>query len=504
MFYKRLKYSYHLIKNWGVYMSDINVLFVSSEAAPFIKTGGLADVSAALPKALKKGGIDVRLVVPLYSLIDKEGCGLKKLFDGCCVKMGNCEEWYSVYINETTHNYPVYFIEFNKYFERNGVYDDKNTHEAYYDNAFRYAFFNRAALQLAKDLNFRPDIVHVHDWQTCLIPYYLKKEGDPFFQNTKSILTIHNLPYQGIYPSDVVPYAKVDWADFNMNAFEHYGQINFLKGGIRFADKITTVSPNYAKEIVTPLGGAGLFWLLNERRSDLSGILNGIDTDLWNPMNDKNIAYPYDLESFKKGKEANKKALREHFGLAQNDSPVFSMVIRLTEQKGIRMFTECIENVLQNMQAQMIVMGDGEVWAEAYLGNLPNYYAGQISVSRFNSSLEHLIDAGSDFTIVPSIYEPCGLKQMYSQLYGTLPIVRATGGLADTVVNYDEMTGLGTGFKFYDIAPSALYNTIGWANATYYDRPEHIAKMTKMAMGQDFSWNRSAKEYLNLYREVKV
>ncbi len=484
-------------------MEKMKLLFVGSEATPFIKTGGLGDVVAALPKYLKKEGAQVKLILPLYSLIDREKYHLTKMFDGSCVKMGNCEEFYSVYYAETPCHYDAYFIEFNKYFDRYGVYDDKNSHEEYRDNAFRYAFFCRAALQLAKDMNYKPDIVHVHDWQTALIPYYLKKDHDPFFEGTKSVLTIHNLPYQGIYDAEVIPYAKIDWADFNMGAFENYGRVNLLKGGIRFADKITTVSPNYAREILTPMGGAGLHWLLQERQNDLSGILNGIDIDLWNPAKDPHVVYPYDIKTYKEGKQENKKVLRDKFGLHHNNMPLFSMVVRLTEQKGIRMFTECIEGVLKNMQAQFIVMGDGELWAEAYLGNLPNYYPGQISVGRFHGPTEHLIDAGSDFTLIPSIYEPCGLKQMYSQLYGTLPIVRSTGGLADTVQNYNEAEGTGTGFKFYDISASALYNTIGWANSTYYDRPEHMDCMIKQAMNQDFSWGRSARAYLNLYKTTK-
>ena len=353
-------------------MSKMKILFVASEGAPFIKTGGLADVVAALPKYLKRQGAEVKLILPLYSLIDREKYNLRKMYDGSCVKMGNCEEWYSVYYAETPCHYDAYFIEFNKYFERYGVYDDKNSHEEYQDNAYRYSFFCRAALQLTQDMGWQPDVVHVHDWQTALIPYYLKKDGNPFFANTKSVLTIHNLPYQGIYNADVLNYAKISWEDFNMNAFENYGRVNLLKGGIRFADKITTVSPHYAEEIMSPLGGAGLHWLLQERSADVSGILNGIDLDLWNPLKDPNIAYPYDVKSFKEGKAKNKKALRDHFGLAHNDMPIFSMCIRLAEQKGLRMVTDCVEGVLRNMQAQVLIMGDGEVWAQAYL---VKYYA---------------------------------------------------------------------------------------------------------------------------------
>ena len=490
-------------------MSKVNILFVSSEAAPYAKTGGLGDVAAALPKYLQKEGANVKLVLPLYSCIDRNRFGLKKVYDGCCVQMGNCEEWYSLYYARSPEGYDVFFIEFNKYFDRkvwsqHGLYNWWDTHSDYQDNAYRYAFFCRAALQASKDLFFQPDIVHVHDWQTSLIPYYLKKDNDPFFAKTKSILTIHNLPYQGIYGADVVPYAKIDWADFNMQSFEDYGRINLLKGGIRYADKITTVSPHYAKEILTPLGGAGLHWLLNERKNDLSGILNGIDLDLWNPSKDPRVAYPYNVRTAETGKAQNKKILRERFGLWNDNSPVFSMVVRLTEQKGIRMFTECIEGVMNTMNCQFAVMGNGEGWAQDYLSSLTRRYPGRFTAHiGFDADLEHVIDAGSDFTLVPSLYEPCGLKQMYSQIYGTLPIVRSTGGLADTVQNYNEYDGSGTGFKFYDISSSALYNTIGWANSTYYDRPYHMEKLVKNAMSQNFSWNNSAQKYLELYHQVK-
>ena len=490
-------------------MKKNKILFVGSEATPFVKTGGLGDVVAALPKYLKKEGADVKLVLPLYAAVDRNKFHLSKLYDGCCVKMGNCEEWFSVYYAETPCHYDAYFIEFNKYFDRpmhaqHGLYDAWDTHQEYQDNAYRYAFFCRAALQLAKDLNYQPDIVHVHDWQTSLIPYYLKKDRDPFFENTKSVLTIHNLPYQGIYGADVIPYAKIDWADFNMNAFESFGRVNLLKGGIRFADKITTVSPHYAEEIMTPLGGAGLHWLLQERKNDVSGILNGIDLDLWNPDKDPRISYPYNVKTFKDGKARNKQILRESLGLYQHDCPLFSMVVRLTEQKGIHMFTECIEGVLNDMVCQFAIMGNGETWAQDYLASLSAKYSGQISVHiGFDAEKEHMMDAGSDFTIIPSIYEPCGLKQMYSQLYGTLPVARSTGGLADTIINYNEAEGTGTGFKFYDATPGALYNTIGWANSTYFDRPEHMDTMIRTAMQQDFSWKRSARAYLHLYNEIR-
>ena len=483
-------------------MSALKILFVATEATPYAKTGGLGDVVGSLPKSLKKMGVEVKVVIPLYSCIDRERYHLQKVFDNCCVHMGNCEEFFTFYQTRDAGGYDVYFIEFHKYFDRDGIYDNKYTHEAYADNAYRFSFFSRAAFQVAKAINFQPHIIHVHDWQTALIPYYLKRDNDPFFAQTKSVLTIHNLPYQGVFSKDVVPYAKIDWQDFHMNAFEDYDRVNFIKGGIRFADKITTVSPSYMREILSPMGGAGLHWLLNERRQDLSGIVNGLDTDLWNPSHDEKISYPYSLADFPQGKEENKRVLRNKLGLHQDNSPIFAMTNRLSEQKGVHMFAQCIDSVLRNMHTQVVIMGDGELWAENYFQGLQQQYQGRLSVLRFDSQLEHLVNAGSDFSLIPSLYEPCGLTQMRGQLYGSLPIVRATGGLHDTVDNYNELTGTGTGFKFYDVSPIALYNTIGWANSTYYDRPQHIQKMIKQAMKKDFSWDKSANQYLSLYNDT--
>ncbi len=487
-----------------------NILFVASEMTPFIKTGGLGDVAGALPRTLAEAHhVNVKVVIPLYSAIDYHKFGLYPYMQGNCVAMGNCQEFFSVHRSDFVKGVETYFIEFNKYFGRpiwrqHGLYDDCGTHQEYQDNAYRFSFFCRAALQVAKDMNFRPDVVHVHDWQTSLIPYYLKHDGDPFFEKTKSLLTLHNLPYQGRFGSDVVPYAKIDWRDFNAGAFEDYGRINLLKGGIRFADKLNTVSPNYAREILTPEYGAGLDFLLRERQGDLVGILNGIDTLQWNPSKDLIIPKQYSFEDFKHGKFLNKQELRKEFGLAQDDyKPIFSMAVRLTEQKGVNMLTDCIEPVLQTMHCQFAIMGNGDQHIQDYLSSLPHKYPGQIAVKiGFDQETEHLMDAGSDFSLVPSIYEPCGLKQMVSQTYGALPVGRSTGGLEDTILNYNEAYGLGTGFKFNDISSRALYNTIGWANATYFDRPEHIDYMRKMAMKQDYSWSRSSGDYKNLYQKM--
>lgn len=486
-----------------------NVLFVASEMAPFIKTGGLGDVVGSLPKTLTGlHNVNVKVVIPLYSGIDYHKYRLYCVMQGNCVNMGNCQEFFSVHRSDFVSGVETYFIEFNKYFGRpiycqHGLYDDCNTHVGYQDNAYRFSFFCRAALQTAKDLNCCPDVVHVHDWQTALIPYYLKKDKDPFFEKSKSLLTLHNLPYQGRFGSDVVPYAKIAWEDFNPGAFEDYGCINFLKGGIRFADKLNTVSPNYAREILTPEYGAGLDFILRERQQDLVGILNGIDTQMWDPEQDLIIPEKYSWKNIEQGKASNKQALIKEFNLESVQKPIFSMAVRLTEQKGVKMLSECIEPVLQSMHCQFIIMGSGDSWIQDYFASLPRKYPKQISVKiGFEQEMEHLMDAGADFSLVPSVYEPCGLKQMVSQTYGTLPIGRATGGLDDTILNYNEYYGMGTGFKFYDISARALYNTIGWANATYFDRPEHICMMRKMAMKQNYSWEKSSLDYKNLYNRI--
>lgn len=480
---------------------NMNVLFVASEMTPFIKTGGLGDVVGALPKSLVNQGVTVKAIIPLYSAIDYRKYNLYRVMDGNCVAMGNCHEFFCVHRSDYVPGVETYFVEFNKYFDRNGIYDDQWSHVAFQDNAYRYAFFCRAALQVARDLQFHPDVIHLHDWQTALIPYYIKHEYDPFFAGTKTLLTIHNLPYQGRFGADVVPYAKIDWCDFNASAFEDYGNINFLKGGLRFADKLNTVSPNYAREILTPEFGAGLDFLLRERQKDLSGILNGIDTQLWNPSQDLIIPERYSVDNVLAGKRKNKEELVRRVGLSSVSQPVFGMAVRLAEQKGIGILSQCIEPILNTMQCQFVIMGKGDSWAQDYFASLPHKYPGRISVNiGFDGEMEHLMDAGSDFSLVPSLYEPCGLKQMVSQTYGALPIARATGGLDDTVNNYNEYYGVGTGFKFHDISPQALYNTIGWANATYFDRPDHIRLMRHMAMNKNYSWTKSSQDYKQLYQ----
>ena len=475
----------------------MNIMFITSEAAPYAKTGGLADVCSSLPKALAKDH-NVKVVMPLYSSIDEVKYGITEVMHGCCVHMGNCEEFYSLH-HAHYGDVDFYFIKFDKYFHREGIYHTKAGE--YGDNPFRFSFLSKAAFQVAKDIDFMPDVMHANDWQTGLVPYYLKKTDDPFFDSTASVLTIHNIGYQGIFGGEFMEYAGIDHADMHSMGFESLGSVNLLKGGIAFADKITTVSPKYAEEIRGPIGSSGLHDILNHRGADLKGILNGIDTEVWNPAKDKYISINFTHRSL--GRKAKlKQELQEKFGLTENpDVALFGFVGRFADQKGVYLLQSAVERAMHEMACQFIIVGSGEQHYEDFFGNLPGRFPGEVgSYIGYSEDMAHLVEAGSDFFLMPSLYEPCGLNQMYSLAYGTLPIVRATGGLDDTVANYVEYTGEGTGFKFNAISSQALFDTIGWAVSTYYDRPEHIEIMRKRAMKIDFGWSKSAMEYENLYR----
>jgi starch synthase len=480
-------------------MSALNIMFVTSEAAPYAKTGGLADVCSSLPKALAEKH-NVAVVMPLYSSVDTGRFGITEIATGCCVHMGNCEEFYSLH-HVKDDGVDFYFIKFDKYFCREGIYHTKAGE--YGDNPFRFSFLSKASFQVASDMNFRPDIMHANDWQTALVPYYLKKCADPFFAQAKSVLTIHNIGYQGVFGGEFREYAGIaDW-DMHPMAFESFGAVNLLKGGIAYADKITTVSPKYAEEIRGPIGSSGLHEILNSRSADLLGILNGIDTDVWNPAGDKYIPYPFDADSLDK-KAKNKLELQKRFGLEQReDVALFGFIGRFADQKGVYLLEHAAVRAMHEMVCQFVIIGSGEQNYEDFFGGLPARFPGQAgSYIGYSEELAHLVEAGSDFFVMPSLYEPCGLNQMYSLAYGTLPVVRATGGLDDTVENYDEQSGGGTGFKFSAISGQALFDTIGWAVSTYYDRPHHIDIMRKRAMGNDYGWGKSAEAYVGLYREI--
>lgn len=481
----------------------MRILFIASECAPFVKMGGLADVVGALPTALQQLGHEPIVVLPRYAMIDYAGSGLAPFLAPMGVWMGDTEEWCSVHRSDLT-GVPTYFIELNKYFDRWGVYHDENFND-YPDNPRRFGFLSRAGLQLCRDIGFVPDVVHVHDWPTALTAAYLKiwHWNDPILGAAASLLTIHNIAYQGVYSAEHYPYLGLQWSNFTPDKFEDHGRINFLKGGIQYADMVNTVSPTYARETRTPELGFGMAMFLSDRGDDYIGILNGVDYRVWDPTIDPLIPQRYSAQDLA-GKAVCKRDLQRRMGLEESaDTPILAVISRLVEQKGLDLFREIVEGVLAEMRVQVVVLGAGEKDLEAYFGALPGRYPGRVaSYIGYHNELAHWIEAGADLFIMPSRYEPCGLNQIYSLRYGTLPLVRATGGLEDTVQQYNEQTGEGTGFKFWDATAAALYYTIGWAVSTYYDRPQHWRGMVKRAMAQNFSWERAASEYVTAYRRA--
>lgn len=481
----------------------MKVLFVASECAPYAKSGGLGDVVGSLPKALRRLGCDARVVIPLYASIDRARFGIVYERSACIHMGGREEQWVGVHHALLDGEVPVWFVDCERFFGRPGIYDEPAGE--YKDNAYRFALLSKAALQICKDTGFIPDVMHAHDWPTALVPAYLKTWDRILspLSGTASVLTIHNIGYQGKYHASAYPYIGVGYEHFTPNKFEDFGGINFLKAGVAFSDALTTVSPTHRDEILSPDGGMGLAPYLNARSGDLSGILNGADYEHWNPANDKYIAARYSEKDIR-GKARCKEDLQRRMGLDQKlELPVFGIVSRFVQQKGFGLLMEALPKALDTMAMQVAVLGTGDQGTEHFFRWLASAYPGRVgSYIGFSVELSHVIEAGSDFFLMPSLYEPCGLNQIYSMKYGTLPIVRAIGGLEDTVKNYNEWDGGGTGFKFFDPNGPALYNTIGWAVSTWYDRPHHIARMRETAMAQNFSWDDSAREYVKVYEKA--
>jgi starch synthase len=499
----------------------MKILMASSEAVPYAKTGGLADAVSALSLALAKLGHEVRIVIPRYYGIDRSK--LKQLEGAMGVPTGAGEEWSAVYTTSLPGSpkknpVQIYFIDHENFFGRDGIYGSPSEPD-FLDNPRRFAFFSRSVFQLCRKINWYPDILHAHDWPAALVPVYLKfgerrassAMSDGFsrgnligFSQTSSLLTIHNLGYQGIYSRDNYYLTGLGWDTFYDAGFEDWHMMNLLKAGIYSADKLNTVSPNYAEETKIQTHGFRLDGVLRYRSADYSGILNGIDTGIWNPAKDPCIPVPYSVKNMAAGKAKAKEALQKEFGLPpQPDIPVIGMVTRLTGQKGVgELFGPgygSVWSICRDMNVQLVLLGTGESWCENEVMSLSSRLSNFKARIGYSEKLSHLIEAGSDFFLMPSQYEPCGLNQMYSLTYGTLPIVRNTGGLKDTVENFNQETGTGTGFMFDDLTPSAIYNTVGWAVWAYYNRRPHIEAMRLKAMKQDFSWEKSAKKYVGIY-----
>jgi starch synthase len=478
----------------------LKIAMISAECVPYAKTGGLADVVGALPPVLRAMGHEVIVIMPKYGSVDAQRYDLRPFLSPLGVWMGNAEEWCAVYTAEN-EGVPVYFIDAEKYYARPGLYHDAEFND-YADNPRRFGFLTRAGLQLCRDIGFAPDIVHAHDWHTALAPAYLKiwHWNDPVLGGAASVLTIHNLAYQGQYTTESYDYLGLQWSNFTPDKFEDHGAINFLKGGIQYADMVTTVSPTYANETRTPELGYGLAPYLNDKGPNYIGILNGVDYSQWDPASDRLIPAHYSPADLS-GKAACKRELQRRFGLDENPGvPIVGVVSRLVGQKGLDLLALAIEPLVRDMLVQFVILGSGDKSLEVFYSQLPARYPGRIgSYIGYNNEVAHWIEAGADFFIMPSIYEPCGLNQMYSLKYGTLPIVRATGGLDDSVQHYDEASGSGTGFKFNEPSARAIYYAVGWAVSTYFDRPQHMRQLILTAMAQNFSWERSAHEYLQAY-----
>jgi starch synthase len=481
---------------------DTKVLFASSEIAPFAKTGGLADVCEALPKALVPLGVQPTLILPLYRAVKEEGWDLKMVIEDLPVQIGDAQIKADIHQGRLNDEIPVFFVQHDEFFDRSFLYGTPKGD--YEDNAQRFCFFSCAVLALSEAVKQRWDVIHCHDWQASLIPVYLKTafSEHQLFAKTKTILTIHNLGYQGIFPSETFPHLGLPSRVFSIEGMEFWGKVNLLKGGIIFADQLTTVSPTYAKEIQTPEFGYGLEGVLKDQAAKLTGILNGVDYAQWNPADDPHLPAHYTSDNVE-GKVACKKDLLKRCGLSPDlmDKPLLGVISRLAGQKGVDILSQVVERMMAE-GVGLVILGSGEEKYERLLVQLAKKYPKQMSMTvAFDEALAHQIEAGCDIYLMPSLYEPCGLNQMYSLKYGTLPVVRKTGGLADTVVEVNVKKRKGTGFLFSAYDPDALWRAIEKALRCFADK-ELWGQLIQQAMGQDFSWSRSAGEYLRLYQRL--
>ena len=475
----------------------MKVLFAAAECAPFYKTGGLGDVAGALPKELKKQGIDIRVVLPFYTSLPQQ---YKDQLEDVCqfeVKVGWRNQFCGIK-RLVNAGVTYYFVDNQYYFDRPGIY-------GFDDDGERFAFFSQAIIEMLEKIDFIPDVLHVNDYHTAMVPVLLKDKYSWIekYQSIKTILTIHNLQFQGIYDQIVLSdLFDIGYNSFHMNGLEFYGNVNFLKGGIYYADLVTTVSPSYADEIQTEEFGMGLDGVLRDNNHKIVGILNGIDYEVFNPEEDEHVAEHFSVED-PSGKAVNKKVLQEKVGLpVKKDIPVMAMVSRLTEQKGVHLLMEKMDELMQR-EVQIIILGTGESHLEDACKHYNWVYPEKFkAIIDFDVELAQLIYAGSDLFIMPSAFEPCGLSQLNSLRYGTLPIVHETGGLKDTVEAYNAFTGEGTGFSFSGYSSQIMLETIDRSLQVYFDYPDQWAKLVQQAMKKDFSWEKSSQLYQESYKRV--
>lgn len=484
--------------------SGLKILLLSAELAPFAKTGGLADVAASLPKALTKitngeGAVpDVRVAIPRYQRI-KEATYLMDFpvdiamrATTAVIRTPNIK----VLSLDQQRNLPVYLVDNYHYFDRDGMY-------MFADEAERFTFFCRAVLEMLPRLNWQPDVIHCNDWQTGVVPLFLKTlhKNDPFYQRVATAFTIHNLEYQGNFPRETLFLLGLGEDFFTPQRLEYYNMVSFMKAGILYGDVINTVSRTYAREIQTPEMGEGMDGVLRMRSGDLYGIINGIDYEEFDPRTDKNIYQNFDRYDFS-GKGNNKAALQREMGLPVRDVPVLGLVSRLVDQKGLDLILD-VGAEFEHEDVQLVVVGSGDPHYEKLFEVLAQTYPQQVKVAiGFNPVLAQRVYAGSDMFLMPSRFEPCGLGQLIAMRYGSVPIVRSTGGLADTVADYDSATGLGSGFTFQEYAGAALLATLKRAVNLYREEPSKWESLVRRVMEIDYSWARSGVEYLNLYHEA--
>lgn len=513
----------------------MNIVFVSSEAAPFAKTGGLADVCSALPVALEKLGHRVSVFLPAYRQIYDAGIPIETTGIGYCVPVGHNEVWGEILKSRLPEsNVPVYFPRHDRYFFRDGLYNSGGID--YQDNCERFVFFCRSVFRAIELLDIPVDILHANDWQTGLVPAYLatvyqndravgsqtelfgsglsapaaaENRANRPWDKVRSVFTIHNMRHQGRFMQQEMELTGIDWKYFTFDKMEFYGQLNLLKTGITFSDAITTVSPEYAREIQTDDFGESLQGVLRYRSDAIWGILNGIDTDEWNPETDPNIAERFSPENVFEKKPLNKAALQRECGLPESaDTPLFGVVSRFDWQKGLDLVADIIPHFVESRGAQFVILGTGDAQLESRFTELAARYPNNVSaLIRFNAPLSHRVEAGLDIFLMPSRYEPCGLNQMYSQRYGTLPLVRHTGGLADTVIGASDETiaaGTANGFMSYWGTADDLQKTVDWAIHCYDQRKDAWRQMVLTAMRLDHSWTKSAQLYADLYERITM
>jgi len=483
----------------------MNIVMVASEAVPFAKTGGLADVVGAIPRSLMALGHTVSVFMPLYTMVRKNCTSMTDTKLSVTVPVGDAMETgriYKAFLPGTS--VPVYFVENDRYFQRDGLYGQAG--EDYPDNSERFTFFCRQVLEAITALRLPCDVIHCHDWQTALIPVYLKTtyRDTPGLAGAGTLFTVHNLAYQGLFWHWDMNLTGLDWSLFNWKQLEFWGKLNFMKGGLVFADLINTVSETYAREIQTPEYGCGLEGILGERSKDLYGVVNGIDYEVWNPATDPLIPARYDAKKMS-GKVTCRKFLQRKCGLPVRKAPLIGMVGRLTDQKGFDLVAEVMGEML-GTEVQLVILGAGEPKYHDLVNRLAHSYPDRMAVTLgFDNQLAHEIEAGADMFLMPSRFEPCGLNQLYSLKYGTVPIVRRTGGLADTVMDCTPETlanGAATGFCFEKYSAAELLATIKRALACYADRKTWL-KLVKNGMAQNWSWDESARKYVQLYTLIR-